>query len=143
MLQTLLPWEFNTKKRLVKSPKIYVRDPGIFCSLMGIHSFETLYGHPAYGSVWEGFAVANILAKHPDCKEYGFLRTHNGDEIDLIMNIQGEVKAYEFKTSPSVKIDKKIIPFLDAIGCDELNVVVPELDEPFPILEGRGKVISI
>lgn len=65
MIRLLRPWFSNVGKRLVKSPKLYVRDSGLFHSLLGIGSQEALLGHPKIGASWEGFALEQILAKWP------------------------------------------------------------------------------
>lgn len=143
MLRLLMPCEANTKKRLVKAPKVYVQDAGIFCSLMEIGGFDDLYSHPAYGSVWEGFAINSILTKYPEAKQHGFFRTHSGDEIDLLMKIKGKMFAFEFKVGSATKVSEKLIAYLDILGCEKLYVIVPDLKEAYPVLKGRATVISL
>ncbi len=90
MLVRRLPaWRGNVGKRLVKSPKVYVRDSGLAHALLGIHHFETLMGHPAVGPSWEGFLVENCLAVAPAGVNACFYRTAAGAEIDLLLEMPG------------------------------------------------------
>ena len=98
MLRLLPPAEANLKKRLVKSPKIYIRDSGILHALLGIGDYDHLLGHPANGSSWEGFCVENLLAAAPKWRP-GFIRTGNGAELDLVLERGGKTRVYEFKLS--------------------------------------------
>lgn len=143
MIQLLQPWEVNIKKRLVKSPKIYLRDPGILASLLGLQTFESLYSHPSYGAFWEGYAIENII-QHLGIREpsFGFYRTHTGEEIDLVCQYNGKTLGFEFKTGSQPKLAEHTRNTLDEIGIDEFYVVVPDR-ETYPILSGRGKVISL
>ena len=72
MMRRLPPFAVNTKKRLVKSSKLYIRDSGLLTCLLDLDSFDKLYGHPAYGACWEGFAVENVLATLQPRGMYGF-----------------------------------------------------------------------
>jgi predicted AAA+ superfamily ATPase len=143
MIQLLPPWEVNIKKRLVKSPKIYLRDPGILASLLGLQTFESIYSHPSYGAFWEGYALENII-QHLGIRKpaFGFYRTHTGEEIDLVCRHNGKTLGFEFKTGSQPKLAEHTRSTLDEIGIDDFYVVVPER-ETYPILSGRGKVISL
>jgi predicted AAA+ superfamily ATPase len=83
----LQPLHSNLKKRIVKSPKVYVRDSGILHSLLGIQDLEALYGHPKIGASFEGFAIEQILALLPPEVDASFFRTHAGDELDLVLSV--------------------------------------------------------
>jgi predicted AAA+ superfamily ATPase len=143
MIQLISPWEVNIKKRLVKSPKIYLRDPGILASLLGLQTFESIFSHPSYGAFWEGYALENIV-QHLGIREpaFGFYRTHTGEEIDLVCKHKGKTLGFEFKTGSQPKLADHTRNTLDEIKIDEFYVVVPER-ETYPILSGRGKVISL
>ena len=141
MMTTLSPWEANVKKRLVKSPKVYLRDQGLFCSLMGISSFEDLFNHPSYGLVWEGFAIEQIITRIGR-EPFGYFRTHTGDEIDLLFRYQGKTHAVEFKTSKSPKVSSKIETYLEKLSIDSFWVLAPEV-EKYPIFKGKGTVLSL
>ncbi|TZF86454.1 ATP-binding protein (plasmid) [Pedobacter sp. BS3] len=106
MVRQLQPWSGNTKKRLVKSPKIYLRDSGILHRLLNISSFENLLGHPVLGASWEGFVVENILLQLSDKWRYSYYRSSNQAEIDLVLETpDNEVWAIEIKRSsaPTIK----------------------------------------
>lgn len=105
MVRQVQPWSGNTKKRLVKSPKIYIRDSGLLHNLLHISSFDYLMGHPAVGASWEGFVVENILNHLSPQWISSYYRSSNQSEIDLILEgPNGEVWAVEIKksTSPTV-----------------------------------------
>ena len=84
------PYHANVKKRLVKSPKVYVRDSGLVHALLGIEDYNALAGHPVAGASWEGFVVENLLAAAPPGVAAGFYRTQAGAEIDLLIELPGE-----------------------------------------------------
>ena len=104
LIRTLKPNFSNQKKRLIKSPKIYIRDSGILHSILGIRSFNDLLGHPSIGSSWEGFAMEQILGSIPKDWVPSFYRTQAGAEIDLVLENGKERIGVEFKanTAPIV-----------------------------------------
>ena len=132
MMRRLPPFAVNTKKRLVKSPKLYIRDSGLLTSLLDLDSFDKLYAHPAYGACWEGFAVENILAKLQPRGMYGFCRTRTGEEIDLVIERQGKRLGFEFKTSSSPRLTNGNKTAAALLDLDRLFVVVPQGDA-YPI----------
>lgn len=85
MLRALRPWSGNTAKRLVKSPKIYLRDSGIVHNLLGIEDKEKLLSHPVLGASWEGFVIEQIAAAAPERSNFSFYRSSSGHEVDLIV----------------------------------------------------------
>ena len=87
MVRQLPTWTGNIKKRLVKSPKIYLRDSGILHNLLNIQNIDMLFSHPKIGASWEGFVVENILNKIDDNWEYSYFRTSNQAKIDLILQL--------------------------------------------------------
>lgn len=94
LLRRLPPHFANTKKRLVKSPKVYVRDSGLLHALLGLADFEKLAGHPVIGSSWEGFVIENILAAAPESTRASFYRTSAGAEADLLLELPGQTKPW-------------------------------------------------
>ncbi len=102
MVRLLRPFERNLKKRLVKSPKVYLRDTGILHCLLDVDAYDDLLAHPVNGPSWEVFALENIVAAMPRHRP-SFFRTSNGAEIDLIMERGREIEVFEFKLSKAPK----------------------------------------
>jgi hypothetical protein len=94
ILRTVLPYETNVKKRLVKSPKAYVRDSGFLHQLLVIPNFNSLLGNLIFGASWEGVVVENVIVNNPDW-DYYFYRTATGDELDLILTKGNQRIAFE------------------------------------------------
>ncbi len=89
LLRRLLPWHANVGKRLVKAPKVFIRDSGLVHALLGIGILDELLGHPVVGASWEGFVVENLLNAAPFNTLAGFYRTSGGAEIDLVLDMPG------------------------------------------------------
>ncbi|MBW2354193.1 MAG: DUF4143 domain-containing protein [Deltaproteobacteria bacterium] len=134
MLRVLLPDARNLKKRLVKSPKIYIRDSGILHALLHIRTHDDLLSHPILGSSFEGFAMENILAS---AKSYepSFYRTSAGAEIDLILRRGRRTLAFELKSSSVPRVSKGFWNVLHDISPDEAYVVAP-VKESYPMKAG-------
>ncbi|RMH59243.1 MAG: ATP-binding protein [Candidatus Hydrogenedentota bacterium] len=107
LIRTLRPWAGNLKKRLVKTPKVYIRDSGLVHSLLGITTLDDLFGHPVAGASWEGFVMENILAVLPPGTSAWFYRSSAAAEIDLVIS-RGvrNVAALEIKRSLSPTVSK-------------------------------------
>jgi predicted AAA+ superfamily ATPase len=104
LVRRLMPWHDNLGKRLVKSPKVYVRDSGLMHVLLGLGTLEGLLGHPAVGGSWEGFCLETLIAAAPEGTEPYFYRTSAGAELDLILRLPGgEVWAIEIKRATAPK----------------------------------------
>jgi len=134
MVRVLLPDASNLKKRLVKSPKIYIRDSGILHALLDIHTHDDLLSHPVIGASFEGFAMENIVASAKDYTA-SFYRTSAGAEIDLILRKGRRTLAFELKSSTVPKVSKGFWNALDDISPDEAYVVAP-VNASYPIKEG-------
>lgn len=107
LVRRVPPWHANLGKRLVKSPKVYVRDSGLVHALLGIPDKETLLGHPAVGQSWECFVIENLLACAPQGVQPYFFRTSAGAEIDLLLNWpDGSLWAIEIKRSLTPKLER-------------------------------------
>lgn len=87
LVRRLSPFHANVKKRLVKSPKTYIRDSGLAHALLGIETHDELLGHPVVGASWEGFVIENLLAVAPRRVRASFYRTARGAEIDLLLEL--------------------------------------------------------
>lgn len=143
MLRRLPIFSINTKKRLVKSPKLYFRDSGILCSLLNIASFEELISHPAYGSCWEGFCIENILLSNRYKQAVsGFFRTHTGQELDLVIQDKNKMIGFEFKASNSPKLSKENYQAAEITKVDKIWVITPNSDR-YPIDGDQIEVISL
>jgi predicted AAA+ superfamily ATPase len=100
LVRRLQPWATNAKKRLVRTPKVYVRDSGLLHVLLGIRDQEELLGHPIVGASWEGMLIENILNALPATARPTFYRTSAGAEIDLVVEFSAKERwAIEVKRS--------------------------------------------
>ncbi|HWZ51360.1 MAG TPA: DUF4143 domain-containing protein [Granulicella sp.] len=120
LVRRLQPWTTNAGKRLVRSPKVYVRDSGLLHTLLGIRDQETLLGHPVVGASWEGMLIENILSSVPATTRAWFYRTAVGAEIDLVLETTpNERWAIEIKRS--LGDPKPSRGFY--IGCEDIKAV--------------------
>lgn len=111
LVRRLMPWHSNIGKRLVRSPKVYVRDSGIVHALLSITSLDDLFSHPIAGASWEGFVIDNLLSFLPVGTEYYFYGTARGAEIDLLIKTAtNKLFAIEIKRPLSPKICKDVNP---------------------------------
>ncbi len=137
LVRRLRPFHANVRKRLVKSPKVYVRDSGLLHALLDIEDFNQLSGHPVVGVSWEGFVIENLLSVIDDMTLTSFYRTSAGAEVDLVLEFPGlsEIWAIEIKRSLSAKPKKG---FYNA--CEDIqphkSFVVYAGDERYPISVG-------
>ena len=107
LVRRLPPWHANIGKRLVKSPKVYIRDSGIAHSLLGLRDLEDLLGHPGVGGSWECCVVESLIAAAPEGTQSHFYRTSGGAEIDLLLTLPGGAQwAIEIKRSLTPKVDR-------------------------------------
>lgn len=107
LVRRLPPHHANVGKRLVKSPKVYVRDSGVVHALLGLEGVEDVLGHPVAGGSWEGFVIENLLSAAPESLRASFYRTAAGAEIDLLLHLPGgALWAIEIKRGLAPKLDK-------------------------------------
>jgi predicted AAA+ superfamily ATPase len=124
LVRRLMPWHENTGKRLVKSPKVYVRDSGLVHALLGLGSLEGLLGHPVVGGSWEGFCLETLIAAAPAGAEPYFYRTSAGAELDLILRLpRGEVWAIEIKRTTAPKLSRGFHIAAEDIGASRKFLV--------------------
>ena len=133
LVRRLPPWTSNLGRRLVKAPKVYVRDSGICHALLGIETLDALLGHPVVGGSWEGFVIENIVGALPRHASWGYYRTAGGAEIDLVVDRgAGEVWAVEIKRSTAPSVSRGFYS-----ACEDLKptrkLVVHAGDESFPL----------
>lgn len=124
LVRRLPPHHANLDKRLVKSPKVYVRDSGLLHALLGVQNLDGLFGHPVVGMSWEGFVIENLLAAAPDRTRATFYRTTAGAEIDLLLELpSGRLWAVEVKLGSSPKCERGFYNALADICPDRAFVV--------------------
>tara|TARA_B100000315_G_scaffold254282_1_gene295001 strand:+ start:182 stop:1354 length:1173 start_codon:yes stop_codon:yes gene_type:complete len=128
VLRVLHPYTANIKKRLVKAPKIYIRDAGLLHALLGIEDYNDLLGNPSYGSSWEGFAIENILSSLEKKWKASFFRTSSGAEIDLILEKGNKRIAVECKSSTSPDLTKGFWNSMDELDIKMAYVIAPIKD---------------
>lgn len=117
LVRRLSPLHANTGKRLVKSPKVYVRDSGLLHALLGVSNYDDLLGHPVVGASWEGFVIENLLAAAPPRTQASFYRSSAGAEIDLVLDLPGRGRiAVEIKHGLTPKPKKGFY-----LGCDYIE----------------------
>jgi len=134
VLRRLEPYHANLGKRLVKSPKIYVRDSGLLHYLLSIKEVNDLLGHPATGSSWEGFIVEQICSQLAFGELVSFYRTAAGAELDLVIEARGMKIGIEIKFSSAPKVTKGFWQACQDLGVDAAYVVAP-VREGWPLAE--------
>ncbi len=133
LIRSVRPWAVNTGKRLVKSPKIYIRDSGLTHSLLNIETMDDLLSHPVVGASWEGFVMENLLAVLPDTSKASYYRTGAGAEIDLVVEKKrNKVYAIEIKRSLSPAVTKGFHIGAEDIQATDRFLVYPGKDR-YPI----------
>ncbi|MCG3188758.1 MAG: hypothetical protein LKCHEGNO_00913 [Burkholderiaceae bacterium] len=137
LVRRLPPWHGNVKKRLVKAPKVYVRDSGLVHALLDIGDREALLSHPVAGGTWEGLAIESLIAAAPLGTGAFFYRTAAGAEVDLVLKLPGHRKPW------AIEIKRGLAPKLERgfhAACDTLNPaqrrVVYGGSERFPLGDG-------
>lgn len=126
MVRQLQPWYENIGKRQVKTPKIYIRDSGIFHTLIGVNTGSDLQVNPKLGASWEGFALEQIIfhldAQQEECYFWG---THQQAELDLLIIKNGKRLGFEIKYSGAPKLTKSMQIAQEDLALDVMTVVYP------------------
>jgi predicted AAA+ superfamily ATPase len=126
MVRQLPPWTANIKKRQTKSHKIYLRDSGIFHSLIGITNEKSLLHNPKLGASWEGFALEEIIRQNQaDVEECYYWGVHGQAELDLLIVKDGKLKGYEFKFRDAPRMTKSMTLALEYLNLDSLHIIYP------------------
>ncbi len=142
MVRVLQPYSANLGKRLVKSPKVYLRDSGLLHALLNLPDHDALLGHPVLGASWEGWVIEQILAQAPDGTRPYFYRTASGNELDLLLELPGgALCAVEIKHSAAPKVGKGFNEALDALKLDT-GFVIAQVDAPYPLSQ-RAQVLPL
>ena len=136
LVRRLPPFHANTRKRLVKSPKVFVRDSGLVHALLGLEDYNELSGHPVTGASWEGFAIENLIAAAPQRTAACFYRTSAGAEIDLVLDLPKRGRW-------AVEIKRGLVPRIEKgfhLACDDLQparrFVVYSGSDRYPVGDG-------
>ena len=136
LVRRLPPWHANAGKRLVKSPKVHIRDSGIAHALLGIETPENLLGHPVVGGSWEGFCIENMIAAAPRGTEANFYRSSAGAEIDLLLKLpDGRLWAIETKRTTAPKVTRGFRIAVEELEAAERTLVYAA-DREVPMREG-------
>lgn len=124
LVRRLKPWTFNAGKRLVRSPKVYVRDSGLVHALLNIQDYNELLSHPVVGGSWEGFVIENLLSVVPPGVQAFYYGTPGGAEIDLLLEFRGGKRwAIEIKRSSSPSLSKGFHMACEAVEPEKKYVV--------------------
>jgi uncharacterized protein len=125
----LQPWFVNAKKRLVKSPKVYIRDTGILHRLLSIPDYDSLLGHPGVGGSWEGYVVEQIYQRKPPDIELFYYRTQAGAECDLVL-VKGitPLACIEIKLNNAPTISRGFMSCIDDLQPKYKFIITPESD---------------
>ena len=130
LIRQLYPYSANVKKRLVKSPKVFIRDAGILHQLLNIPSFDSLESNPILGHSWEGYVIEQITQKLDLDTQYYFYRTHEGAECDLVLVKGGRPLAgIEIKYTSSPKSTRGLNQALTDIGAEQNFIITPGTDD--------------
>jgi len=137
LVRRLPPYHANVGKRLVKSPKTYIRDSGLLHALLGIETLDELLGHPIAGASWEGFVIENLLNAAPERARRSFYRTATGVELDLVLELGGRHGLWmlEIKRSLAPKIEKGLHVAIDDLKPRKTFIVYAG-QERYPLADG-------
>ncbi len=128
-IRELKPFESNLKKRLTRSPKIFFRDSGVLTSILEIESEEDLFGHPAWGTIWEGVVIESVAQKLGDEGRISFYRTQVGAEMDLVIERGKRRICIECKTSSVPALSRGFWQSLEDLNPEKCFVVTPYEEE--------------
>lgn len=136
LVRRLEPWHANIGKRLVKSPRIYVRDTGILHALLGLQTLEDVLAHPVAGAGWEGLVIETAHATMPEGTQAQFYRSGAGAEVDLVLTLPAGARwAIKIKRSLSPKVERGFYHACEDLAPERRIVVYPGAD-PFPLPNG-------
>ncbi len=133
MIRVLPPWFENLGKRIVKSPKVFLRDSGILHFLLGLEDRRDLPIHPRYGASWEGFALEQTLLAHGE-RDAFFYATQRGAELDLMLLRHGRRWGFEFKCTDAPRTTKSMHGVIEDLGLERLWVLYPG-DREYPLTD--------
>ena len=134
-LRRLMPWSGSSSKRLVRAPKVYVRDSGLVHALLGLPHLDAVLGHPVAGGSWEGFVLEQLIAAAPQAQA-SYYRTSHGAEVDLVLEFRnGATWVIEIKRSSAPSVSKGFYLASADLGAARKLVVAP-VPQPYPLRDG-------
>ncbi len=147
MVRLLAPWHANVKKRQLRSPKVYLKDPGLLHALLDMDSLESIYGHPKCGASFEGFVIEQLIDALDSDSVY-FWATHAGAELDLLITIAGRHYGIECKFSDAPRTTRSMRVAMDDLKLEHLWVVYPgddtyRLDEKISATSVQGALKAL
>lgn len=149
MIRQLPPWFENTRKRLVKAPKVYFRDTGLLHALLGLKKIDQVLAYPRFGFSWEGFAMEEIIRQAQADRDVYFYKTHAGAELDLLLIRGGRRYGFEFKFEDRPRPTRSMHVVSKDLRLEKLWIVYSG-DRSYPLgdrmeaipLKGCGKIIG-
>lgn len=142
LVRLVRPFYSNTKKRLVKAPKVYIRDSGLLHYLMGIENMDQLLGHPKKGGSWEGFVLEQIIPLLKPNRKAWFYRTHDGAELDLVITKADQaIAGIEIKFGSGIKPSRGNTEAVNYLGTKQ-NFIIVRKDEDF-LLSEHFRVVGL
>lgn len=134
MIRRLMPYDSKINKRLVKAPKVYIRDSGLLHYLLDIQNSKSLIYNVAIGASWEGYVIEQIIQLVPPHIHPYFYRTHDNSEMDLIL-VKGltVIACIEIKYSTSPSVTRGTYECIKDLGCKNNYIIIPNNDEAYPI----------
>ena len=135
LVRRLTAWSGNVGKRLVRAPKVYVRDSGLVHALLGLKNLDSVLSHPVAGASWEGFVIEQLINAAPHAQT-SFYRTSHGAEVDLVLEFRsGQTWVIEIKRSSAPTVSKGFYLAATDVGASRKVLVAP-VDQPFPMKDG-------
>ena len=135
LVRRLMPWSGKSSKRLVRAPKVYVRDSGLVHALLGLPHLDAVLGHPVAGGSWEGFVIEQLIAAAPQAQA-SYYRTSHGAEVDLVLEFRnGSTWVIEIKRSSAPTVSKGFYLASADLGAARKLVVAP-VPQPYPLRDG-------
>ena len=135
LVRRLSAWHGNVGKRLIRSPKVYVRDSGLVHALLGLSNLDAVLGHPIAGSSWEGFVMEQLMNAAPQAQA-SFYRTSNGAEVDLVLTFRNQQTwTIEIKRSSAPTVSKGFYQAATDLGAVRKLLVAP-VEQPYSLKEG-------
>ena len=134
LIRCLAPYYTNIKKRLVKSPKLYIRDSGLAHHLLRIISYDQILGHPLLGHSWEGYVIEQIISTSGQQYEYFFYRTQGGAESDLVITEKfAPIACVEVKFTSAPRVTKGLTVAIEDLQTLHNYIIIPKADSPYPV----------